>query len=135
MNFLHSECCSSFFYFFHSQQHSKCCSSAPHAHTTLTQHKKHNTTMATHRPITPSSIFPPHTWAIALKPFLFPSQHPYVPSDASAASVPLPIARPQPTTDTDTQIHESSTPNLVQFTVKPFHLRFEQNHFPSISNN
>jgi hypothetical protein len=49
----------------------------------------------------------PHTWAITLKPFLFPSQHPYAPSDASAASVPLPIARPQPTTNTDTQIHES----------------------------
>jgi hypothetical protein len=49
----------------------------------------------------------PHTWAITLKPFLFPSQHPYAPSDASAASVPLPIARPQPTTDTDMQIHES----------------------------
>jgi hypothetical protein len=35
----------------------------------------------------------PHTWAITLKPFLFPSQHPYAPSDAPAASVPLPIAR------------------------------------------
>jgi hypothetical protein len=47
----------------------------------------------------------PHTWAITLKPFLFPSQHPYAPSDALAASVPLPIARPQPTTDRQT--HES----------------------------
>ena len=49
----------------------------------------------------------PPAWAITPKPFLFPSPLPYAPSDASEASVPLPIAHPQPTTNTDMQIHES----------------------------
>jgi hypothetical protein len=28
-----------------------------------------------------------------------------------------------------------STPDLVEFAVKPFHLQFERNHFPLLSNN
>ena len=130
------------FLFFHSQQHSECCSLLLHTHTPtphtapLTQHKKaqydHGDPPTDHAIIHIS----PHTWAITLKPFLFPSQHPYAPSDASAASVPLPIARPQPTTDTDTRKFTISTSHdLVGFALKPFHLQFASNHFPSLSNN
>ena len=47
-----------------------------------------------------------HRQAMAFKPFSTSSLHPCASTDASAASVPLPIARPQPTTITDTRIHD-----------------------------
>ena len=83
---------------------------------TLHQHKKTQEMYDHGDPPTDHAIIhiSPHTWAITLKPFLFPSQHPYAPSDASAASVPLPIARPQPTSRRPTQTHANSGIHQLQ---------------------
>jgi hypothetical protein len=108
----------------------------PHTPTprTLTQHKKHNMTMATPSNYHAIVYNSPHSRAMASKPFSFSYQHPYASTDASSASVPLPFPRPAPTTITDTQIHDLdlSWPRPIQgeaisplIRTKPLPLGFE----------
>jgi hypothetical protein len=115
--------------------------SSPHAHThtphrtTHTTQKKHNTTMATHRPITPSSISPPTHGRSPSNLFYsllnIPTHHPMRRQLQCHSRLHVRSRRPTRTR----KFTNPSTPDLVEFAVKPFHLQFERNHFPSLSNN
>jgi hypothetical protein len=106
---------------------------------TPTPHHSHNmNTIHNHAMVPPynHTIFHnfAHKRAMTSKPFLFPSQRPYAPSDASAASVPLLFPRPKPTTITDIKIHNFhlSRPRPIRgeaisplICIKPLPLAFE----------
>ena len=98
------------------------------------KHKLHDATMATPRTITPSSISPPTVgrWP----PNLFQSL-PHVDSHQRMRRQLQYHSRFRVRSRQPSRQHKftiSTSRDLVQFAVRPFHLHFQQNHFPSLSN-
>ena len=100
-------------------------STRTHPHRTIhTTQTKHNTTMATHRPITPSSISPPTHGRSPSNLFYsllnIPTHHPMRRQLQCHSRLHVRSRRPTRTR----KFTNPSTPDLVEFAVKPFHLRF-----------